>query len=297
MKIYRRLWSIFVVALTIFSPFLSEAKTLEPNQQTVTLSQMDAESLILTINPNEAFTVSPTLTIPKEDQGSIVKLFAIALHSDWALLMDKSGWKPYSGEITLFGEITLSEILQPFTFDGGKLIKNLGESIDIFYGYEVVKSSFFGNAIHFQRAAEEEGDLSTFEYCIEHDIFKINQESVDLLTLNADELLLVSLSDNCGSVSPSIKVLDADVGKVAQVFAAILVEDYIIVKTPSGWDFYNYDKEFLPFQITTLDKELTGFELPVPADYYGEVFYYYAYFITRTDMRGNAMRVNVATDK
>ncbi|MBF0243018.1 MAG: hypothetical protein HQK64_11165, partial [Desulfamplus sp.] len=276
----KRLCSIFVIAaLIIFRAFLSaEARPLEPNQQTVPLSQMNAESLILTINPNEAFTVSPTLSIPKEDQGSVVKLFAIALHSDWALLMDQLGWKPYSGEITMFGNVTLSETLQPFTLDGGKLIKNLGESIDIFYGYELAQSSFFGNAIHFQRA--EGGDVSISEYCIEHDIFKINQESVDLLTLSADDLLLVPLSDNCGSVSPSIKVLDVDVGKVAQVFAAILVEDYIIVKTPSGWDFYNYDKEFLPFQITTLDKELTGFELPVPADYYGEVFYYYAYFIT-----------------
>ncbi|MBF0378376.1 MAG: hypothetical protein HQK72_12970 [Desulfamplus sp.] len=287
-KDHNRLFLIFFIAsFLIFGTNQLQARSLTPNQPAIPMNQIDAESLILNITPNEQSTISPTLTILAEDKGQLANLFAMVLHKDWVILMTESGWKPYSGDITMFGQVKLDEdTLKPFDLDCSRLINSVGDSIDIFYGYEIEKISFLGNALHFQRRSPAN---------IEENIFTFSQLAIPIENFDSNKLMLNSISDNCNVVSPSLSVAESDVGHKAQLFAAILTEGYVIVKTQSGWEFYD-GKELLPFKTLVLEKEVSEFNLPVPADYYGEVFYYYAYLVKRKDIVGNGMRVNVVAN-
>ncbi len=280
-------WIFFVGYMLLFNSLNSnlEARSITPEQPAIPMSQIDSEKFIFTVGSNEIITIAPNLTVPLEHQGEIGNLFAIALHNNWAVLMDKSGWKPYIGEITMYGKTTLTNLVQPFIVDINRLIKT-GESIDFFYGYEIEDTVFLGNAVHFQKSKNNK---------LKENIFKIVQPSNSLKNLTPEKLPLNLIADNCGTVSPSLEISDIDVGNKAQIFAAVFVENYIIVKTQFGWEFYD-GGELKTFKNIVLKKEIQEFDVPIPDGYYGEVFYYYAYLLNRKTMVGNGMRVNVVDD-
>lgn len=287
MKRYKtKLFWIFFMGLFLFFPkSVLQARSLQSHQPVIPMSQMDAGTLTMTVSPAEPFTVDPILEIPTQDQGKVVTLFAIVLNRNWVILMTESGWKPYFGDITMFGKVTLaSDTLQPFSLDGGRLISSAGDSIDLFYGYETEQELLLGNLLRFYNAAPDPLPKETFE---------ISQPATTFDNLNPADQPLTAIPNTCNALIPSLSVADADVGRAAQLFAAIFIGEYVIVKTSQGWEMY-YGGDLRPFNTVILQKDLSEFELPLPETYDGEVYYYYAYLVNRTDMVGNAMRVNVS---
>ncbi len=285
----RLFWIFFIGYLLLFNtPNFLEARDITPEQPAVPMSQIDAEGFVFNVSSDEAVTIAPKLIVPLEHQGEIGNLFAVALQSNWAVLMDSSGWIPYSGEIKMFSKVNLGSVVEPFTVNIDKLIK-AGESIDFFYGYEIEKTFFLGNALRFKIESEDADNQNQTQ---NQDVFKLSQSADELGTLSPLELPLTQIFYNCRALIPSIQVADAHVGSAAQLFAAIFIEQYVIVKTSTGWNFYN-GGDLIPFKTIKLEKELSEFDLPLPPSYDGEVFYYYAYLVNRKSMAGNAMRVTV----
>lgn len=284
---------VFIWTLLFCSVGELQSRPLTSSQPAIPLKQMDAESLLLTVSQAESFTIDPTLEVPTEDQGERASLFAMALHRDWVLLMGPSGWQPYSGEITMFDQVSLGETLNPFSIDGNRLISSAGDSIDLFYGYAVEQPFFFGNAIRFQRVSPDR---------IQGERFEISQTATPLETLNPLDLPLTAISDTCRTIAPSLQVADSDLGYQANLFAVIVAGDSLLVKTSQGWSLYS-GGDLNPFATVTLTKELKGFDLPSTMDtddkesplsssYGGEALFYYAYTLDgrTTTFLGNGLR-------
>ncbi len=289
-KYKKKLFSgLFMGILLLFWVSGTEAQLLPLHQAVIPLSEMDAEALILAVPSAEPFTVAPVLSIPAQDQGHDVSMFAMALHRDWVILMSPSGWKPYTGEITMFDEVQLKETLPAFTLDGTHLISDVGESIDLFYGYAIQQSFFFGNALRFRWVSPDQ---------IQGDLFQFSQPSVPLDTLNPADVQLTHIAETCLTISPSLQVVDGVGKNGVNLFAAILMGNDVMVKAADGWEKY-YGGDLLPFATLSSDTvssgaELTGFELPVsflPEHYDGEIFFYYAFSVEGTkDFLGSVLR-------
>ncbi|MBF0234219.1 MAG: hypothetical protein HQK65_14455, partial [Desulfamplus sp.] len=249
----KTLFLIFFMGFVLFLPeSMPQARSLTPLQTVIPLSKMDAEALILTVAPNEPFSIAPTLDIPEQNQGEEASLFAIVLHKNWAILMGASGWKPYSGEINMFGKVQLADKLEVFTLDGNQLIRNSGETIDLFYGYAAQEPLFLGNVLKFQRFSADK---------LQDDIFEISQPAISFNNINIEDLSLTEISDTCQTIAPYLEVVESDLGHQANLFAVIATSDNFIVKTVQGWQQYN-GGEILPFSTITLTPEIKEFNLP-----------------------------------
>ncbi|SLM29494.1 exported hypothetical protein [Desulfamplus magnetovallimortis] len=297
---------MFLLMLCLFISGLAFAKTVAPEQPVIPFQDMDAEELIIEISPDEIFTIDPLLIIPDKDQGKEVSLFAMALHSQWALVMGESGWKLYMGEVTMFKEFDLGDTLQQFALDGNRLINTPGDSIDLFYGYAIQEPYFAGNALRFRVESSE---------TIQCDEFQICSTAIAVNKINPGKLPLTPISNRCREIVPSLEVSHIKSDSEVKLFAALLMDEGIMLKTDQGWEEY-YDGDLIPFMSINSGNPsisddismespslmtLTGFDFPLtllPENYEGEVFLYYAVNVEgKTELLGNALRFHILQDE
>lgn len=296
--------------LHLYDGMPSTETDLTISKPAIPLESIDVDSLPITLFPMNAENISASLSVPTEAVGSTADLFAAALIDHHILIKTSDGWRLFEDEgpgIEPFGFATLASEQSHFEISLESLqevvsAKSTPSDIDnIFFYYAYVSKmhpSFMGNIINLQRTDPD---------CQTQDLFTWAQQAHPIANLQLIQFPNMTLSDQCHTVSPSLTVDPAHVGKEAQLFALLISGDQMIVKGASGWEHYN--KEVLkPFSTVTLQSQISGFDLgnlweegmesdvgqkpdevtsATAFNWYNDLTFYFAYTIEDEILKGN----------
>ncbi len=284
---YRRSHFFRMLLLSLCMLFAAtdlQARDLTPEREALPMSQVNAQAHKLVVAPGAAFRINPILIVPPGMQGQSSDLYAMAMINGRMMVKTPTGWQDYVGSLSVFDRVVLGPSLQTFEFDSGLVNVDAGDSIDFYYFYNGYQLSLRGNGMRF--------DLETGGEC---DVFEIPQSATAIETVDVTELPQATVSAACRTIAPRLHVPAEDQGHLVYLYAAILTDDDLMIKTAAGW--LPYDGVNFPwFSAATLDAELADFDLPVNlvGGYEGEVWFYYAYLIEQEVLMGNALQLNIS---